>query len=410
MNFSLSLSSRLFGKGGIMQQRTGFGLAAVGILTATTSALGGAYSDAVLALSPTHYYRLNETTFGAVADTGTASITAKHEGVYDVNGTAAVGDNLGVLAAPGPNVDKNGNLYLGFDASNKSLFANNAPAVDLGPGETFGDTTMTVAMWFKTPCNPDAPGEECTGPPASSGGERIFSNNFEAQDTGGTSDLDDLGHFQIDYGWGTNLVISIDNRFNEPLKSNFQVAHGDLVVKDNNWHHIVASRNGDDLDNVILVVDGENITQDRWVDSEDSWGVTAPFDAKIGTRTTAPDDHTFNGWLDETAIWLGRQLTVEEAQQLYQAAVDGSLPGLLGDVNLDGVVNGLDVDPFVDVLLNGPFQTEADMNEDGEVNGLDVDPFVAEVVGGQTAVPEPTTLVLAVIAALAVVGLRRKSR
>jgi hypothetical protein len=59
---------------------------------------------------------------------------------------------------------------------------------------------------------------------------------------------------------------------------------------------------------------------------------------------------------------------------------------LLGDVNLDGVVNGLDVDPFVDVLLSGPFQAEADMNLDGVVNGLDVDPFVAAVVGsGQTS-------------------------
>jgi hypothetical protein len=68
---------------------------------------------------------------------------------------------------------------------------------------------------------------------------------------------------------------------------------------------------------------------------------------------------------------------------------------LLGDVNLDEVVNGLDVDPFVDVLLNGPFQVEADMNEDGVVNGLDVDPFVAAVVGGGVAaVPEPSTLAL----------------
>ena len=45
-------------------------------------------------------------------------------------------------------------------------------------------------------------------------------------------------------------------------------------------------------------------------------------------------------------------------------------------------MNGLDVDPFVEVLLSGPYQTEADMNEDQVVNGLDVDPFVAAVVGG----------------------------
>jgi hypothetical protein len=68
---------------------------------------------------------------------------------------------------------------------------------------------------------------------------------------------------------------------------------------------------------------------------------------------------------------------------------------MLGDVNGDGQVNGLDVDPFVDVLLSGPYQREADMNEDQVVNGLDVDPFVAAVLGGGThQIPEPSTLTL----------------
>jgi hypothetical protein len=81
---------------------------------------------------------------------------------------------------------------------------------------------------------------------------------------------------------------------------------------------------------------------------------------------------------------------------------------LLGDVNMDGVVNGLDVDPFVDVLLKGPYQAEADMNEDQVVNGLDVDPFVAAVLGGGThQIPEPSTLLLALIA-LGVIGALRK--
>ena len=77
---------------------------------------------------------------------------------------------------------------------------------------------------------------------------------------------------------------------------------------------------------------------------------------------------------------------------------------ILGDVNLDTQVNGLDVDPFVDRLLNGPDQAEADMNQDGEVNGLDVDPFVAAIVGGGVqAVPEPSTLALVGLAGLALV-------
>ena len=76
----------------------------------------------------------------------------------------------------------------------------------------------------------------------------------------------------------------------------------------------------------------------------------------------------------------------------------------MGDVNLDGEVNGLDVDPFVEVLLSGPYQPEVDMNEDQVVNGLDVDPFVAAVVGGSAhQIPEPSTLLLSLLA-LGIVG------
>lgn len=49
---------------------------------------------------------------------------------------------------------------------------------------------------------------------------------------------------------------------------------------------------------------------------------------------------------------------------------------LLGDVNLDGEVNLLDVDPFVNCILICNFQAEADINGDGIIDFLDVAPFV----------------------------------
>jgi hypothetical protein len=49
---------------------------------------------------------------------------------------------------------------------------------------------------------------------------------------------------------------------------------------------------------------------------------------------------------------------------------------LLGDVNQDGLVNLLDIEPFVTLLTDGLFQAEADINQDGSVNLLDVGPFI----------------------------------
>ena len=54
----------------------------------------------------------------------------------------------------------------------------------------------------------------------------------------------------------------------------------------------------------------------------------------------------------------------------------GGGTALLGDMNLDGVVNLLDVGPFVDLLSSGGFQKEGDTNQDGEFNLLDVSGFI----------------------------------
>ena len=57
------------------------------------------------------------------------------------------------------------------------------------------------------------------------------------------------------------------------------------------------------------------------------------------------------------------------------------LPGddmvfLIGDVNRDGVVNFLDISPFIGVLSSTEYQFEADINQDNVVNFLDISPFI----------------------------------
>ncbi len=62
------------------------------------------------------------------------------------------------------------------------------------------------------------------------------------------------------------------------------------------------------------------------------------------------------------------------------AGNDGGI--ILGDVNGDGVVNLLDVAPFVNAVTTGTFIPEADINGDGVVNLLDIAPFVDLLTGG----------------------------
>lgn len=50
---------------------------------------------------------------------------------------------------------------------------------------------------------------------------------------------------------------------------------------------------------------------------------------------------------------------------------------LLGDVDLNGSVEFLDIQPFIAVLSSSGFQCEADCNEDGMVTFLDIQAFIA---------------------------------
>ena len=47
--------------------------------------------------------------------------------------------------------------------------------------------------------------------------------------------------------------------------------------------------------------------------------------------------------------------------------LDGMLPeGIVGDINCDGVINLLDVSPFIDQITSGTYSFKADINGDGE--------------------------------------------
>ncbi len=63
------------------------------------------------------------------------------------------------------------------------------------------------------------------------------------------------------------------------------------------------------------------------------------------------------------------------------AEADVVVAGLLGDVDLNGVVDFLDISAFISVLSGGTYQTEADCDENGVVDFLDISAFIAILSG-----------------------------
>ena len=60
----------------------------------------------------------------------------------------------------------------------------------------------------------------------------------------------------------------------------------------------------------------------------------------------------------------------------HAQGMSGSNNVLLGDVNLDGVVDRSDVSPFITILMSGDFQDEADIDRNGIVDRADIRPFI----------------------------------
>ena len=57
---------------------------------------------------------------------------------------------------------------------------------------------------------------------------------------------------------------------------------------------------------------------------------------------------------------------------------------LLGDVNLDGVVSFADIPPFIELLISGEIQAEADTNEDGVISFADIPPFIELLISASS--------------------------
>ena len=119
-------------------------------------------------------------------------------------------------------------------------------------------------------------------------------------------------------------------------------------------------------DLTVFDIEGNSIFQTQLLDLE-----FEGFVGVISDGTTSIGEVEVNN--------LGAAQLAGEIVDNIQVWVQSSV--LLGDVNLDGQVTLLDVQPFVDRIINNEFQDEADTNQHGAVDLLDVNPFVVLLTG-----------------------------
>lgn len=127
--------------------------------------------------------------------------------------------------------------------------------------------------------------------------------------------------------------------------------------------------------------------------------------------------NSFVGQQDNT-VAFGNE-TIFADLSVYRDQIHTTVFQGTGDLNFDGVVDGLDIDLFVQALTDpDSFNVAADLNLDGVIDGTDIDPFVNQLVGTSsealvasiTAIPEPTSLALFAGSALLLLRRRKTSR
>ena len=131
-----------------------------------------------------------------------------------------------------------------------------------------------------------------------------------------------------------------------------------------------------------LVDPAQEVTVKIVLDTTDPAAITADYYINEtqygGTRTLAAsaiDDISFVGISSDGQS--GNGLAVVSSFSL--SSVSDSV--LLGDVDLNGTVDFLDISPFISVLSDGIFQCEADCDGSGAVDFLDISPFIAILSG-----------------------------
>lgn len=163
----------------------------------------------------------------------------------------------------------------------------------------------------------------------------LFDDNSLAPERGEYIGSEGLAAYQAEFD-STATFVPLQN---ETLPGGIQVFNGHL-----------------DEDNTLL----------------DAFGRAAEDDLMTPVVANTPNaNDPFSNYLSNTSLGILRDLGYDTVATTFVVPEP-----LLGDCNLDGVVDFSDIPSFIDILIAGSFLEEADCNQDGEVTFSDIPSFI----------------------------------
>ena len=190
--------------------------------------------------------------------------------------------------------------------------------------------------------------------------------------------------------------------------------------KPGEWHHYVVGYDlTGDTGTVTVYQDGE------WTDTLTGFG-NAPIGGSFSLNQVAWNNASFKEsgdfQIDDLGVWTGVNLTPDDVKAIYEQGISGAMSFVLGDLTRNGFV---DFEDLTILLANwNKDVTAADGNLVEPlvtvVNFDDLTVLLAEwtgpgptgspeaELGANAAVPEPSTMVLAILGWFALVGVRRR--